>query len=481
MVSEFKVGAVCRDLKVLESLGDYSSAVCSIEIGRALRVLPGRREVYAATLLEGNVAVVVKRYLQHPKQVRDWKAEWSGLCGLKQRSMPSAEPVCVLQSQGDESIWVVMLQIEGAVNLGQYFAENNASVVTQVVGEWVHLVDDLHANGVRQRDQHIDNWVIAEERLYLLDAGTVQFEESALDDELRVSDLSSLCVVVPPAVEAIFRSKLESIYLAEDAIRREALLAKLDSAIATLQQGRARRYYKKTRRDCTEFTVRQAAGYTGMSSNAADPDLVDALFKDPEALMLQGECVKAGNTCTVQRFEWMGRYYILKRYNSKALFDRLRRAFSDSRAKISWSSACLLNLAFIPTAPVVGFYEERRGWLRGRCYLLMEELAGSLLPKYVAENLDSPERIEKVAESFACVWRSLRRLRAAHGDLKATNLIVSPDGTVHLFDLDAFQFGLGMSSFTKKRLKDYNRFMKNWEHEPQVRQVFEKALEEEAF
>lgn len=480
-MSEFNVGAVCSDMKVLESFGKDSGEARSIEIGRALRILPGRREVYAATLLESNVAVVVKRYLKHPKQVRDWQAEWSGLCGLKERSLPSAEPVCVLQSLGDESVWVVIRQIEGAVNLGQYFAAHDGNVVAHVVDQWARLVDDLHTKGVWQRDQHIDNWVIADERVYLLDAGTVQFEESALNDEQRLSDLSSICVVVPPAIESIFRNHLESNYLGGDAVGRKALFSKLDSAIESLQQVRARRYYKKTRRDCTEFTVRQTAEYRGMSSNAARSDLVDALFEDPEALMQPGECLKAGNTCTVQRIEWVGRYYILKRYNTKALFDRIRRAFSDSRAKVSWSSACLLNLAFIPTAPVVGFYEERRGLLRGRCYLLMEELAGSLLPQYVADNMDSPEQIEKVAESFSSVWRSLHRLRAAHGDLKATNLIVTEGGTIHLFDLDAFQFGLGNSAFTRKRQKDYKRFMKNWVHQPEVHRIFEKALKEEAF
>ncbi len=70
------------------------------------------------------------------------------------------------------------------------------------------------------------------------------------------------------------------------------------------------------------------------------------------------------------------------------------------------------------------------------------------------------------------------RLRAAHGDLKATNLIVGPDGRVHLFDLDAFRFDLGARAFERGRAKDLKRFMQNWADRPELTELFKAKLRE---
>ncbi|HBM86625.1 MAG TPA: hypothetical protein DD423_07605, partial [Opitutae bacterium] len=100
-------------------------------------------------------------------------------------------------------------------------------------------------------------------------------------------------------------------------------------------------------------------------------------------------------------------------------------------------------------------------------YLLMERIEGQLLTDYV-ENCDGDrERLRLVAIEFAQLWVSLGRLRAAHGDLKATNLIVGPDGRLYLFDLDAFRFGLPDAAFKRGRRRDWNRFFKNWKERPE--------------
>ena len=83
-----------------------------------------------------------------------------------------------------------------------------------------------------------------------------------------------------------------------------------------------------------------------------------------------------------------------------------------------------------------------------------------------------------MADAFTQIWESLGRLRAAHGDLKATNLIVGPDGRVHLFDLDAFRFGLKASAFECGRAKDLRRFMQNWADRPELSELFKAKLRE---
>jgi len=194
--------------------------------------------------------------------------------------------------------------------------------------------------------------------------------------------------------------------------------------------------------------------------------------------MAEGERVKSGNTCTVQRVLRGGRSYILKRYNQQPFIDRVRKLFSDSRALKSWSSAWVLEMAFIPTARAIAVYEDTRECLPGLRYLLMEQIDGQLLPEYIEACGTDASRIEAVADGFVQLWESLGRLRAAHGDLKATNLIVGADGRLYLFDLDAFRFGLKSAAFERGRQKDLRRFMKNWSNRPELLSVFESKLRE---
>jgi len=475
-VKDFEAGSEQSALKVVQAVDHFNEKVIDLVIGAELRILPGRREVYAAKLSPAKEAVVVKRFLAHPKQTRDWRAEWNGLLGLSHKGLPCAEPVCVAESSVDQSVWVVMKRIHGAITLGAYLRRADALGVEQIASDLAVLVDRVHAVGARQKDQHVNNWVVANGDLFLLDAGTFDLGDAPLSDFDRLMDVASICVTLLPSAERTFRKSLSQCYMSDDPVRRKALMAKLDTVILEQQSGRLRRYYTKTIRDCTEFKKVASPKLMGMYSKSAANGVVDTFFTNPERFMSEGQCLKDGNTCTVQGFENGGVSYVLKRYNLKPWFRRLLKVFSDSRARTSWSSAWLLDMAFIPTSRPVAYCEERRGLLKGKCYLLMEQLEGQLLPDFVESSLDSLDRIQAVAFSFAQVWSALGRMRAAHGDLKATNLLVDSEGVVYLFDLDAFRFGLSENAFQRGREKDYRRFMKNWESMPDVQQIFKEAL-----
>jgi hypothetical protein len=169
------------------------------------------------------------------------------------------------------------------------------------------LVDKLHVAGARQMDQHVDNWAVVGESLYLLDAGTYRFVESSLSVSDRCSDIAAICVTLPPFAEALFRSSL----------KLDPAASVIESAILDVQQTRARRYYKKSQRSCTEFIEYREDGRKGMSLRNADNALVEDFFRDPESVMKLGERLKSGNTCTVQALEYGEKSYVLKRYNPK--------------------------------------------------------------------------------------------------------------------------------------------------------------------
>jgi tRNA A-37 threonylcarbamoyl transferase component Bud32 len=63
----------------------------------------------------------------------------------------------------------------------------------------------------------------------------------------------------------------------------------------------------------------------------------------------------------------------------------------------------------------------------------------------------------------------------SHGDLKATNFLMAQDGPV-IIDLDAMRQLKDPEQFEKAFNKDLDRFMKNWEDNPELASRFEGLL-----
>ena len=105
----------------------------------------------------------------------------------------------------------------------------------------------------------------------------------------------------------------------------------------------------------------------------------------------------------------------------------------------------------------------------------MEKIEGQLLPFYLKTQNDEDSR-QRVVDSIVEIWNSMRAIRAVHRDLKATNWMVDADGNAVLFDLDALAFGLSDQRFLQGQAKDYARFIKNWQEQPELTQCFSDKL-----
>ena len=110
-------------------------------------------------------------------------------------------------------------------------------------------------------------------------------------------------------------------------------------------------------------------------------------------------------------------------------------------------------------------------------YLLMERIDGELLSVYVARFREDDLLMKSLVQKVGRVWDSLARLGAVHGDLKATNWIVSSAGEVYLFDLDSLCVGLSNRAYQRGRKNDMQRFLKNWASDPQLAEAFRKQMQ----
>jgi len=207
--------------------------------------------------------------------------------------------------------------------------------------------------------------------------------------------------------------------------------------------------------------------------SGAPEEIVARLERDPDALIDEGRVLKAGDRCTVVQVDDA---FVLKRYNLRGPLHTARHVLLESRAARCWRSGHKLLRAGLATPEPLAWSERRIGSMRFQSYLLMPYVSGPTLLDLV-RNGASANDVDRVAACFASLWQGLRRVRAGHDDMKASNFIVGEDGTLWLIDLDGVRLGLAEPSFRRARQKSLARFMRNWRAHEAAEAAFRAALD----
>lgn len=174
------------------------------------------------------------------------------------------------------------------------------------------------------------------------------------------------------------------------------------------------------------WTVRQCG---------ADADL-DAILKDPEAVLAaNADIIKASNSAKIGRFAG----YVIKYWVSHGMERFLKDCIRGSRAKRAGLKALELLDAGIPTAEPLA-WGCTSGWGSRRCSsLVMKELTGAVdLGQWRGNRLEMCRR-------FGHLIGSLHRQGFTHRDLKPSNLLISPEGSPYLIDLDGVRWSRSVS------------------------------------
>lgn len=201
--------------------------------------------------------------------------------------------------------------------------------------------------------------------------------------------------------------------------------------------------------------------------------LLDELIERPAAVLGRGRVLKHDGTTTVMVVGDGRRCWVVKRYNTKNRWHAFRRLFRTSRAVNCWNAAARLREAGIDTPRPVAAMEERRlGILRGRSYFVYEHINGETLASLLKQCADNPSPL--VEQAGGIVLR-LREAGIVHGDLKATNFVMS-DGRMQLLDLDATRTARGRRLETGLQ-KDLQRFLSNWSDQPDLLDEFARQLQ----
>ena len=464
-------------LKIVDGYSSDWSGDVELRLEKTLRFLKGRREVWLAGTLSNPSAYIAKCFFNGEKQHREYTSELSGLIELAKRNL-ACPKLLFTAKDGQGGLWVVTECIQGAVELSNIvLSSGQSSKSTNFASKYADTLLTHWRSGVHQTDAHLRNFLWNGESIFTIDVGSIRFTKGALAVSKKCTILEEM---LGGYLESFRRDLIHAFTQSCAQLGEAELLARIESPgftrrVEQQEVKNLRRIWKKSRRDCSQFLKEQDGNRLLICQRELDPDLIEKLKHAPDDLMEMGQRLKSGNTCTVQKIEWSGAKFVVKRYNPKSVFYRVRHMLSMSRAMRSWSNGIVMSQLDIPTVVPLAVVEVSKYGLLERAYFLMEHFEGESISDYLNRKEDNEIEFERVVDSLSQLFLRLRQLRIVHGDFKAKNILIGESG-LRLIDTDGARFLVNRRQFTKHFQSDFKRFLKNWPDGNRVRERLKNRL-----
>jgi len=212
-----------------------------------------------------------------------------------------------------------------------------------------------------------------------------------------------------------------------------------------------------------------------------DSQLILHTLKNPDLALSDPECqiIKSDNTTTVGLIIQDSYKIAIKRYNTKNAWHSLRRTVRSSRAENCWHFTRILRNLDISVAPAVAWIQEIQVGLKGRSWFVSEFVDGISCQDHFKGDVP-PAEIKKTLSEIVEILCKLRHEWISHGDLKASNILLSSRGPV-LIDLDAMRQHKTESTYQQTARKDINRFLRNWQDNPVLLATARQLLSAQGF
>ncbi len=196
---------------------------------------------------------------------------------------------------------------------------------------------------------------------------------------------------------------------------------------------------------------------------------VKDLINDPDSFINEGKIIKDEAGHTIVSVDIEGKEVIIKRYNVKNFWHRLKRAFKSSRANNYWIACHWLQAVGVDTIEPIGIIEKYRYGLKAETYFLSYRAKGERLEQFI----QGPDPL--IANRIVSIFRRMGWINFSHGDAKTGNFLLE-NGYLKVFDLDKAKAGQWDFIFKRKIADDYQRMLKGWEHLPAMQDMLKRRL-----
>lgn len=437
---------------------------------RVLRLLPGKRIVGVARIDDREY--LVKAYFGRSAH-RYAKREHSGVCLIAEAGVRTPKLMWHARFTDGMGEVLVFEYLPDAVSLFERWQEATRDEErVDVLTRAMVIIGKLHNHGVVQNDIHLANFLLSGGKLYTIDGGgVVRRSRPPLPEAVSLRNVGMFFAQFYPR----FDDFIQTVLPAYEAVRgweiNQRRLRKLCREVINNRERRKRAYINKAFRDCTRFICRATFRRFEVCERQSYSREMAELLDNPDRMIAEGKLLKDGRTSTVALIELSDRALVIKRYNLKHPWHRIRRALRKSRAWTSWANACRMEFLGIPSVKPIALIENRFGPFRGTTYFVTEYVAGQDALKCL-RSLKNPNG---ELEALTSILHELSDSRISHGDMKATNFVMSDEGPV-ILDLDAMREHRSRESFKRAFRRDMDRFMQNWQDRPELADRFAGLL-----
>ena len=447
--------------------GEYFSA------DHVLRIIPKKRMVVTG-LWQGE-PVVAKIFFDANHAKRHMEKDVAGIKILLSRHIPT--PLLYYDGASeDRRVYIAIFEhIFDAKSFDEIWknkesCEQSFALLQAIVSE----IATQHVLGVLQKDLHFKNFLISNEKIYLLDGSDILCHHKRLTKEISIKNivlfLSQLGVGFEKEQEALFHyyAKLRGWLLKEEDSRALFL------SIQKQNDLRWRRFHKKIFRSSSYFACMREGQYHGMYDRYYSSKDFLSLLKNPESVFHDANSIvlKEGRSTTVIKIKIQNHELVVKRYNVKNIWHFLRRFFRKTRAHTAWGFAHKMIFFGISTAKPVAFIEQRLLGCHGKSYYLTEYVKGEHSRDYFIRHQNEDNKMIMMINRISSLLKNLAKIEITHGDLKISNILINAHQEPVLIDLDGTTSHLSFMSLQETWQKELKRFLENFSDLPHVQHQF---------
>lgn len=444
-----------------------------------LRDLPGKRRVYAGRWAGQDI--VAKVFLPGARVARYWQREEKGIKAMLRRGILTPEILYSGSLAGQAGFIIILPFIDHSLTASHLWSQAGSDQERyKLLSQLLDTLASHHQAGIVQRDLHLGNFLVAGEKVYTLDGSDITVYEKSVGPQKSLNNLGLFFAQFSPKYDGLAEKSLRLYCQSRKFVYSKNLLQKLKKRIEIQRRKRRNKILQKIFRECSAVVARQVDGKRMLCARNYFTEPMTDFLLEPERY-LEGknvELLKDGNSSTVMRLNIGALDLVIKRYNIKNFSHGIKHAMMRTRASRSWENAHLLGFYGIRTAQPVAMVENRRGSVSRTSYFISEYVKGITCVDFFETHHYYGGEKEMEAKKLVALLLQLQELHISHGDLKASNIVMTQDGPV-LLDLDAMCQYRTAARFKKAGKRDLQRFLLNWENNPEVYGMFIRQLKNE--
>ena len=444
---------------------------------KIVRLLPKRRMVVFGSW--NDKPVVAKLFFDVKHAKRDRQRDETGVLALDENKIPTPALYAKLASKDGCVQALIFKRIEKATNLEEiWLNKNNSQEILPLLRQVIIEIATQHVLGVVQNDLHLNNFLVTKKKVYTLDGAQIKSFPRLLPKDKSMENLalflSQLGVGMEDCQEKLFRHYAKS----RGWLLKPTDIAALFLLIKEWNAKRWQRYEKKIFRSCTDFATFKHRLHHGMYNRQYLGSDLEKFMQNPENIFHDKSAVilKAGRSTTVIKVLLDNKILVIKRYNLKNTWHRLRRCLRKTRAAVSWRLAHKLRLFGVATAIPVAYIENTFFGLRGKSYLVTEYVSTEHIGQYFIQHQHEEKKTDAMIVQVTALLKNLAKLDMTHGDLKMTNILINQKEQPVLIDLDGAVEHAVLSGLKRAWHKEIKRFLRNFKELPTVIAKFEETL-----